>query len=353
MIENIVIAVYCISIVFISFHSIELFIKIAPKYGFVDIPNSRSSHKKITPRGAGIVFGFLYIIFNIVYNMYNFVDMYLAFVAIIIVYITGVVDDKYEIKSNTKFLFLIIASVVAYFAGFKIEGIGTYFDLETSLGYFALPFTVFAIVGLTNAVNLSDGLDGLAGSISVIILSCLFYIGLLYDDSILTTWSGILIAVLIGFLILNWYPAKVFMGDSGSLLLGFVISILAIRAVEYVNHASVLFLAAVPILDTLIVFKRRIQRGLSPFVADKNHLHHILNNIKQDKAYTVKMLIMLQFVFSCMFIQMHNKSNELNILIFLTLFLIFYGLFDPRMKRRGKNAKLRKKYQREVKTKAS
>ena len=343
--EFLVLSIYCTCLVLISYISINLFISVAPKLGFVDIPNERSSHKKITPRGAGIVFGFLYIIFLIVYNIDNFIDMYIIYVAILIVYLTGVIDDKVEIKSRTKFLSLIIASVLAYYGGFGIESLGTYFYTEITLGYLALPFTVFAIVGLTNAVNLSDGLDGLAGSISVMILACLLYVGIIYDDNFLISWSSILIAVVLGFLILNWYPAKVFMGDSGSLLLGFIISVLAIRAVDYINHAAVLFLAAVPILDTLIVFRRRIQRGISPFIADQNHLHHVLNNIKHDKAYTVKMLIMIQFVFSCMFIQLYNKSNSLNILIFLTLFIIFYGLFDPRMKRRNKNARLRKKHQ--------
>ena len=84
---------------------------------------------------------------------------------------------------------------------------------------------------------------------------------------------------------------------------------------------------------------------MSPFTADKNHLHHILNNIKQDEAFTVRMLISIQLVFSCMFLQLHHQDDALNLLIFFLIFSIFFNLFDPRAKRRAKNARLRKRYQ--------
>lgn len=346
---------FCIAILLLSFLSIRLFINIAPKLGFVDIPNERSSHKDITPRGAGIVFGLLFILGTLIYEIntrQNITNLYVILFAIFIVYITGLIDDKKEISAKTKFLFIIAASIIAFYQGISINSLGIFFGYDLELHYLALPFTILVIVGLTNAINLSDGLDGLAGSISAITLSALLCIGIIYNDSVLIVWSGILISVILGFLILNWYPARVFMGDTGSLTLGFVISLLTIKSLEHVNSVSTLFLMAVPVLDTLIVFRRRMQRGQSPFKADKNHLHHILNNIKQDKAYTVKMLIMMQFVFCCMFIQLHNQDNVLNLVIFLFLFLIFFGLFDPRMKRRGKKAKLRKRYQRELNLKS-
>ena len=95
-----------------------------------------------------------------------------------------------------------------------------------------------------------------------------------------------------------------------------------------------------------------MQRGISPFTADNNHLHHILNNIKQDKAFTVKMLITIQVAFSCIFLQVHQQDDALNLLSFLLLFSIFFNLFDPRARRRAKTARLRKKYQKEKKAQA-
>jgi UDP-GlcNAc:undecaprenyl-phosphate GlcNAc-1-phosphate transferase len=141
------------------------------------------------------------------------------------------------------------------------------------------------------------------------------------------------------------------MGDSGSLLLGFVISLLSIHATEFINPLSILFLAAVPVLDTLIVFRRRVQRGKSPFTADKNHLHHILNNIKQDKAFTVKMLLLMQLSFCVIFLQVYDQDELLNLVAFILLFLVFFNLFDPRAKNRPKDARLRKKYEKEKKKK--
>lgn len=339
--------IHCVIFFLITFFLIKVFINVAPNMGLVDIPNNRSSHVKITPRGAGLVFGFTYLIALITFNINLFSEYIYTYIAILIIYICGITDDKYNISAKQKLLFIVVASVIVYFDGYQITNIGEFFNISLNLGYLALPVTVFVIVALTNAVNLSDGLDGLAGSLASIILTSIFVIGYLYDDILLMSWSALLISVILAFLFFNWHPAKVFMGDSGSLLLGFMIAILSIKSLDYISSVSILFLAAIPVLDTLVVFRRRLQRSQSPFTADKNHLHHILNNLKQDKKFTVNMLLMIQFVFCCMFIQLHQKGDELNILIFFMLFLIFFNLFDPRMRRRNKNFKLRKKYKKQ------
>jgi len=344
---NISLTLSCILLAIIAYFSISKFINLAPKFGLIDIPNHRSSHKVQTPRGAGIVFGFIFLLGLFIYEIRYFTEIKLALLSILIIYVGGVLDDKYTLSSSKKLVFIVAGSVLAFFAGFQLDYIGTFFGYDFNLGYLSLLGTIFVIVALTNAINLSDGLDGLAGSLSIIILTSLFIIGYIHDDHILIVWPAILICIIIAFLFLNWHPAKVFMGDSGSLLLGFVISILSIHAVEYINPLSILFLAAVPVLDTLIVFRRRIQRGKSPFTADKNHLHHILNNIKQDKAYTVKMILLMQLAFAVMFLQVYEQDEMLNLVAFMLLFLIFFNLFDPRARKRGKNAKLRKRYEKE------
>jgi len=337
--------IFCIILFLITYFSIKKFITLAPKLSLIDVPNKRSSHKKVTPRGAGLVFGFMFFLGILIFDFSNFSEIKYTLLAILIIYFSGLIDDIYSISSIQKFVFIIIASIIVFFNGYQITNIGTFLTIPFNLGYLALPFTVFAIVGFTNALNLSDGLDGLAGSISIIILSTIFITGVVNNDNTLIVWSGILISVVLAFLTLNWHPAKVFMGDSGSLLLGFVIAILSIKTVSYANPVSILFLAALPILDTMVVFVRRIQRKISPFKADKNHLHHILNNIKQDKAFTVRMLISIQLVFSCMFLQLHRQDDGLNLIVFSLLFFIFFNLFDPRARRRTKDARLRKKYQ--------
>ena len=126
------------------------------------------------------------------------------------------------------------------------------------------------------------------------------------------------------------------MGDSGSLFLGFTIAILSIYTLKYVNPASILFLAAIPLLDTLIVIRRRKQRNQSLFVADKNHLHHMLLGFKKDKLFTVSSLIKLQMLFSLIFVQVYDKSDFINLVLFILLFSIFFTLFDPRINHRKK-----------------
>ncbi|HFU76681.1 MAG TPA: undecaprenyl/decaprenyl-phosphate alpha-N-acetylglucosaminyl 1-phosphate transferase, partial [Arcobacter sp.] len=316
----------------------------APKLGLVDVPNHRSSHKNPIPRGAGIIFGGLFLLAITMKGFSCINENYLIILAIVLVYIIGIIDDLKTIQAKTKLAVILAAAFFVYLSGYEIDSIGTYFGYELNLGWAALPFTLFAIAAFTNAVNLTDGLDGLAGTLSVIMLSTILYIGIVHDDKMLMYWSSFLIAVLLGFLLLNWHPAKVFMGDTGSLFLGFVIAVLTLDAFEYLNPTSILFFAAMPILDTLIVFRRRLQRGKSPFTPDKNHMHHILFNAKQDKAFTVRMLIFMQLSFSLMFIQVHQQDDLLNLIMFGILFMVFFNLFDPRIRRRPKNAIIRKKH---------
>ena len=327
----------------VTLFAVGYFIKIAPKLSLVDIPNERSSHTKHTPRGAGIVFGFIFILGLGLFN-FDLVEEYkLTTLAIFIVYLTGIIDDLYNIKSKTKFIWVILATVIIFYDGLQITTIGSYFGYEISLGMLALPFTIFAVVGFTNAVNLTDGLDGLASSISIIMLSTLFCIGILNKDMLLIYGPALLMSVLAAFLILNWNPAKVFMGDSGSLVLGFIISIFAIKALSYIDPVSVLFLAGMPLLDTMVVIRRRLQRGVSPFKADKNHLHHILYKFKRNTKFTVNMLIMLQAAFSLMFLQLMHADGIISLALFILLYLIFFNLFDPRGRRRHEKKKKKKK----------
>lgn len=325
--------------------AIKVFIANAHRWGLIDTPNERSAHKVPKPRGAGIVFGFVFLLATL--QFYSFheqsvISLY-SFAALVIVYVTGMYDDFKGISSKKKFLFIFLAASIAYFDGFTITSIGHYFDEELTLGYFAFPFTLFAIAGFTNALNLTDGLDGLAGGVSVVILVALLYIGVVNQDDVLTCLSAFLIAVVIAFLVFNWYPAKVFMGDSGSLFLGFSIALLSIHALEYVRPSSILFLAAIPLLDTFMVMKRRWQRKQSFFVADKNHLHHILLNYKQDRLFTVTSILKFQVLFVFVFLQVNQSSDFINLFLFFMLFSLFFNLFDPRKSHRKKRKKKKRK----------
>jgi len=323
---------------------LKLFIANAQRFSLMDIPNERSAHTKPVARGAGMVFGTVFMVtlllLHFFFSSYMHVNIYVI-LSLFVIYLAGVYDDFNDIDYKTKFLFIIGATIIVYYNGIGIHSLGHYFGYDFKLGYFALPFTIFALAGFTNALNLTDGLDGLAGSISIVIAAGLLYIGIAHADHFLILSSLSLIAVLLAFLRYNWYPAKVFMGDSGSLFLGFVLGVLAVYALRYIHPISGFFLAAIPLLDTLMVMKRRKQRGQSLFVADKNHLHHILLKMKGEKKEAVRVLIKWQILFTLIFVQVSDKSDLINALLFALLFRIFFKLFDPRMDYRKREEKLR------------
>ena len=217
----------------------------------------------------------------------------------------------------------------------QVASLGTYLGYEIMLPLvLILPFTFFAIAGFTNAFNLLDGLDGLAGAVAMVMLGTYLAIGILHNDTLMITLSSLFLVGVFAFLFFNWYPAKIFMGDSGSLTLGFVISILSIQSLAYLTTASVLFIIALPILDTFIVMTRRIQRGESPFHADRNHMHHFLYNAKMDVKFTDILIVYIQIAFSIIGYQLNETDNFLNLILFGILFYIFFNLLDQRIKHR-------------------
>jgi len=327
----------------ITFISILLFIRLAPKLGFVDIPNERSMHTKPIPRGAGIAFvvSALFVLLILIIADYQQLSKYLyTYLAILIVFIAGAIDDKIGVSPKVKFIFIFLASLLLYSDGIVIERIGVYLGHEIFLpSLLIFPFTFFAIAGFTNALNLLDGLDGLAGTVSIIMMGAFMWIGYLHQDSLMIILSIVFIPALGAFLLFNWNPAKIFMGDSGSLTLGFVISILAVKATHYVAPTAVLFMLAIPVLDTFVVMTRRIQRGRSPFSADKNHMHHVLYNRYEDVKFTVIIIVYIQIAFTMIGYQLRDADDFLSLILFGILFFIFLNLLDQRKKRRKKEKK--------------
>ena len=329
-----------ISIFILTIILTSLQIRYAEFLGFLDIPNQRSMHKKITPRGAGVAFVLSIFITLLLFDYEHLKNFSSIYIAISLVWFSGIWDDLKDISPKVKFIFIFIASLFLFKENYAIFSIGTYFDHEIILPtWLAYVFTFFAIAGYTNALNLMDGLDGLAASITLVMLVTFLGIGLQHNDELLISLSAFFISTLIAFLLFNWNPAKIFMGDSGSLTLGFVIVVLTIQASKYITPAAVLFIIALPLLDTFIVMTRRKQRGMSLFEADKNHLHHFLHSVKADVRFTVLMLIAMQAIFSIIGFQVQHSNDFLSIVLFILLFYIYFNLFDQRLRRRKKKKK--------------
>jgi UDP-GlcNAc:undecaprenyl-phosphate GlcNAc-1-phosphate transferase len=306
--------------------------KYAKVLGFVDIPNNRSMHTSIAPRAAGVGFFVAVTLLLPFFVLELITTHWMLFLAILSIFLIGVLDDHKDAPPKAKFFVIFVASIMLYFDNVVIGSLGTYFGYTISLSFLALPFTIFAIAGLTNAFNLIDGLDGLSGLIGIFILSSLLYIGVVYDDLLITVLSGSFISALAAFLVFNWHPAKIFMGDSGSLTIGFIISVLSIKAIEYIEPIAVIYIVALPILDTLIVMVRRIRAKQSPFSPDKTHIHHILLLFFDgDVKRTVIYLGLIQVLFSLVGLSIIHIENAFLplvgfVLITVMLYITFTGM---------------------------
>lgn len=328
----------------ISYILIIILVKYSSKLGLQDLPNERSSHKEITPRGAGIGFGVSFFISFIFFKSNIVLNHWLLFLALLFVFIVGILDDHRDTKPRTKFYVIFASTILLYLDNIYIHSLGTYFGYSLPLLPLAIPFTIFAVAGFTNAINLIDGLDGLAGSISVIILSTLFVIGYENSDILIMYLSSFALASVLAFLILNWNPADIFMGDSGSLFLGFLISVVTIVSLKYIHPVAGIYILALPIMDTLIVMIRRIRKKQSPFSPDKTHIHHILLNFFQNKVKTtVLFLVTLQTMFSLVGLMLALNSEKIGqsiaslvaLIAFIGSTALFYMIFSGMLRRQN------------------
>ena len=336
---------YFVFSIFLSFIFVLLVTKKAYRLGLLDVPNERSHHRNIIPSGGGVGFVSALFVSLALFQTELLIEHWYLFTSIFMVFVVGILDDRHDVSPRLKFLVIFFAVFLLWIFEISIYSMGTFFGFELSLGWLALSFSMFAVAGLTNALNLIDGIDGLAGSVSIVIIAFFAYIGYENANLLILTLSLSTIAVLCGFLLLNWNPAKVFLGDSGSLTLGFIISILAVLSVEHIHPVTTLYLTALPVLDTLVVMVRRIRRGHSPFRADKTHIHHIMVKFFDDNVKrTVIFLILLQMSFSSigylLNILISQNSNGLmsvfSLFNFAIVFVLSYMVFTGIKKRQNK-----------------
>jgi UDP-GlcNAc:undecaprenyl-phosphate GlcNAc-1-phosphate transferase len=306
----------------------------AHSIGLVDIPNERSEHTNHTPRGAGIGFVSIVLLSIIIFQFDIFIEYIFTFVAIAMVFAIGIYDDMHDSLPNTKFAVIIVATLLLYFDNIVIDDMGTYYGARALLGWFAIPFTMFAVSGYTNALNLIDGLDGLAGSLSIIIFAIFAILGYNHHDDFIFYVALYFMISLMAFLIFNWNPASIFMGDSGSLTLGFVIAMLGIKSLEYLPAVSMLLITGLPIMDTLVVMFRRKLSGKSAFQPDKCHIHHILKTFFGDNVKrTVSFLIVLQSIYAIIGLLFDNVQDDgLMMTLFLINILVLYILTNRMIK---------------------
>lgn len=315
---------------FVSMLLIPPLMRAAGRLGFVDVPDARKVHAHIVPRIGGIA-----MVCGTLLSLLLWLPLdrqVIAFVAgVIIIAGFGIWDDRYDLDYRLKFCGQLLAILlVVVYGGVTIQHI-PFWQAESLPAFVSIPLTVFVLLGITNAINLSDGLDGLAGGTSLLSIGMIGLLAYRTDDTVVVLAAITLMGSLLGFLRYNTYPATVFMGDGGSQFLGFSAGVLAILLTQgdqpLLSSALPLLLLGLPILDTLYVMGQRIARGQSPFLADKNHIHHKLLSLGLDHYEAVLLIYLVQsaLVMSAYFLC--YESDFLILAIYAAFSLGVIGMF--------------------------
>ena len=299
------------------------------KLGIVDFPSARKIHRTPIPRVGGVAIVIASII-PIAKWLNLDIPLYGVLVGMGLLFVLGIADDARNLNYKIKFIVQIIAISIIFIFGFIDISKSYYFSDYISVNAVVLGVYFFFILGVTNAINLSDGLDGLAGGEALLSFSI---IGLLAYESNNITVLIIVLAVIgsiFGFLRFNTYPARIFMGDTGSLFLGFVLGLLSIALTYGADNAYAKFLplllVGLPLFDTLMVIIIRLSHKQSPFNADRNHLHHKLldNGFKHYQSVLVIYIIQSIFVVSAYFLRYSIETYIL--LTFLVISVIVISI---------------------------
>ena len=279
-----------------------LVIKFAIRIGAVDHPNYRKVHASVMPRIGGLaIFG----AFVIGYLLFHPSDEHAVgiLVGALIIIVTGFLDDMLDISAKAKlFGQLVAAIVVVTWGGLQIDFINLPFFGPFDFGYLSIPITILWIIGITNAINLIDGLDGLAAGVSTIALISIAVMAMIMGEMFVVATAAILAASALGFLFYNFHPAKIFMGDTGALFLGYMISVLALLGYKNVTMISLIIpiiILGVPISDTFFAIIRRIRLKQPISAPDKSHLHHCLLRAGFSHRQTVLIIYGLGYPIRC------------------------------------------------------
>lgn len=311
--------------------------KLAFKIGATDKPNQRKVHLKIMPRLGGLAIYISFILgLAIIQPNPKFLlpitnpSLYLnlaIFLGSLIIIITGAIDDAKEISPKVKLTGQILASFVVVFLGdIRVEFINLPFGGgQLDFGMLSIPITMIWIVGITNAINLIDGLDGLAAGVSTIALLTIAGMAYVMGNPYVVIIALIAAVSTLGFLLYNFHPAKIFMGDTGALFLGFLISVLSLLGFKNVTFISLIIpviILGVPISDTFFAIIRRLVNKQPLSAPDKSHLHHCLLRAGYSHRQTVLLIYAMSAIFGLAAFIFSQATIRGSVLILLTIIVI-------------------------------
>ncbi len=299
---------------------------LAFKIGAVDVPkDNRRMHKKPIPRIGGLAIFAGFVISSLVFCEIT-PELVAIYTGGLIIVAVGVLDDVFAINALLKLAAQIAVAFIAVAQGTVIEYINL-FGTHIQFGVWAVPITVIWIVGLTNAINLIDGLDGLACGVSVICSMSLLLVMLLKGEIGVSLITCAVAGACLGFLPFNSNPAKIFMGDTGAMFLGYTMAVISIGGVfklhTVISFVIPLSIFGLPLIDTAFAFIRRIMSGKNPFSADRGHLHHKLIDMGFNQKQSVWILYAICGILGSSAIMFTAENFGKSILIIASGIVIF------------------------------
>jgi len=331
----------------ITYISTPLIRRIAIKFEAVDEPDKRRINKRPVPNLGGIA---IYLGFTaaVLFGSEPAADRTGIIIGGSLIMLIGVIDDIYELRPSVKLFGQLLAAIVLVFSGVSIEFISNPFaDSMIYLGIFAIPVTILWIVGVTNTVNLIDGLDGLAAGVSIIAAATLFVVSLQQGQFITAVLTAALAGSALGFLRFNFYPARIFMGDGGAMMIGFILASVSIIGALKSAAAMTLFVPVlalgIPIFDTAFAIIRRVYYKKPIARADHGHLHHRLLALGWNHKQSVLIVYIMSTVLGAVAIVVNglNFQNGMLLIIMSFIFLLYscyrLGIFTVDLPKEGRS----------------
>jgi len=309
------------------------------RFKLFDRPNARKEHSVPTPTFGGIsIFAGMMVALLFWFKFYNHPSIITFFLSMVLLFGVGIMDDLKDLPARYKLVIEAgVASLLAV-SGIRITSFGGLFGINELHIIAQYIITVVAIVGITNAFNLIDGIDGLAGGLGFMSLVTLGIFLTISKDLNYAMIAFALAGALLGFLYFNFNPARIFMGDTGSLMLGFVIAVLCVQLMKInaIHPAPVvpniyvftLGIVMIPVFDTLRVFGTRIWKGRSPFSADKTHIHHLITNKGFTHGFAARLICVFHGFILILVYWLKDWKPELQLLALFCCMLALVYLFS-------------------------
>ena len=309
------------------------------RFKLFDRPNARKEHSVPTPTFGGIsIFSGMMVSLLFWFKFYNHPSIITFFLSMILLFGVGIMDDLKDLAARYKLVIEVgVASLLAV-SGIRITSFGGLFGINELHIMAQYIITVVAIVGITNAFNLIDGIDGLAGGLGFMSLVTLGIFLTISKDLNYAMIAFALAGALLGFLYFNFNPARIFMGDTGSLMLGFVIAVLCVQLMKINSihptpvvpniYVFTLGIVMIPVFDTLRVFGTRIWKGRSPFSADKTHIHHLITNKGFTHGFAARLICVFHGFILILVYWLKDWKPELQVIALLCCMLTLVYFFN-------------------------